>query len=181
MTIVHDSGQFRLDEAIPVLEATPGVLRSLLVNLPEHWLDFEEDPGAWSPRTVLVHFLHNERANWIPRARFILSESDVRKFVPFQQLPVPGEIEQANAGHLIMEFARLRQESVAILRGFHLAPRDYARTGEHPSLGTVTLGQLFATWVVHDLNHVHQILKALAKRQRDAVGPWRANLAILDL
>ena len=123
----------------------------------------------------------NERTNWIPRARVILSESEVRKFAPFQQLPVPGEIEATNAARMIAEFAGLRQESVAVLRGLNLEPQDYGRTGEHPSLGTVTLGQLLATWVVHDLNHVHQILKSLAKLQREAVGPWRQYLAILDL
>lgn len=181
MTQTTESSQLRLDEVIPVLEATPGVLQSLLAGLPDDWLDFKEDQEAWAPRTVLVHFVHNERINWIPRAKVILSESEVRKFPPFQQLPDPGVVKDASAVGLIAEFTRLRQESLATLRGFNLAPPDYQRTGEHPALGTVTLGQLLATWLVHDLNHTHQILKSLAKRQREAVGPWRRNLAILDL
>jgi hypothetical protein len=181
MTQSHEPSHLRLDEVIPVLEATPGVLHSLLANLPDDWLDFKEEEEAWTPRTVLVHFVHNERTNWIPRANVILSQSEVRKFPPFQQLPVPGEIKDTSAPALIAEFARLRQGSLAILRGFNLAPADYERTAEHPALGTVTLGQLLATWLVHDLNHTHQIVKSLAKRQREAVGPWRKNLAILDL
>lgn len=181
MTQNHKSPHLRLDEVIPVLEATPAVLHSLLANLPDDWLDFKEEEEAWTPRTVLVHFVHNERTNWIPRARVILSQSDARKFPPFKQLPAPGEIKDTNAPGLIAEFAGLRQGSLATLRGFNLAPSDYERTGEHPALGTVTLGQLLATWLVHDLNHTHQIVKSLAKRQREAVGPWRKNLAILDL
>ncbi|MGH2606508.1 MAG: DinB family protein [Anaerolineales bacterium] len=178
---VHEGENLQLDEVITVLEATPGILRTLLPNLPDEWIDFQEDAGAWSPRTVLVHFLHNERTNWIPRAKVILSDDQDRRFVPFQQLPAPGEIEENDVVRLTAEFAKSREASVAILRAFHLRPQDYGRTGQHPSLGTVTLGQLLATWVVHDLNHLHQILKSLAKRQREAVGPWRRNLAILDL
>lgn len=170
-----------LGEVISVLEATPGVLESLLTGLPDEWLDFQEDDQAWSPRTVLIHFVHNEQTNWIPRARVIVSDAGVRKFPPFQQLPASGAVKDTSAAGLIAEFTRLRRESVETLRGLALSPPDFDRTGEHPALGTVTLGQLLATWMVHDLNHTHQIVKALAKRHREAVGPWRKNLAILDL
>ena len=171
----------QVDEAIPLLQATPATLRSLLAPLPVAWLDFREDPEAWSPRMVLVHFIHNERTNWIPRAKVILSSEKDRKFAPFQQMPAPGEVADKDIPAMLDQFASLRGESIAALRAFSLGSEDYLRTGEHPSLGTVTLGQLLATWVVHDLNHTHQILKSLAKQQTDAVGPWRKNLAILDL
>ena len=171
----------RLEEAVPVLEATPVVLRSLLDRLPREWLAFQEEADAWSPRTVLVHFIQNERSNWIPRARVTLSPSEVRRFAPFQQLPTPGEIDDTDVAAMLAEFAALRQDNLAILRGLDLKPEDYRRTAEHPSLGTVTLAQLLATWVVHDLNHIHQILKSLAKFHSVAVGPWRQYLAILDL
>ncbi|MEX2029539.1 MAG: hypothetical protein WD906_00995 [Anaerolineales bacterium] len=82
---------------------------------------------------------------------------------------------------MLTEFAYLRQDNLAALHGFNLQPDDYRRTGEHPSLGTVTLGQLLATWVVHDLNHIHQIVKTHAKRNTAAVGPWRQYLGILDI
>ena len=171
----------QLAEAISVLEVTPALLQVLFAKLPTAWLDFREDAEARSPRTVLVHFIQNERTNWIPRAKVILSPSAVRQFAPFQQLPPPGEIDDTNVAAMLSEFARLRQENLAILRGFNLTPGDYQRTAEHPALGTVTLAQLLATWVVHDLNHTHQLLKSLAKLQVTAVGPWRQYLAILDL
>lgn len=181
MTETVQRKSLRLDEAIPVREATPGILHSLHAHLPREWLDFHEDSDAWSPRTVLVHFIQNERTNWIPRARFTLSPSEVRRFAPFQQLPTPAEIDDTDVAAMLAEFATLRQYSLAILRGFNLKPEDYRRTAEHPSLGTVTLAQLLATWVVHDLNHIQQILKSLAKLHIAAVGPWRQYLAILDL
>ena len=170
-----------LEEVISVLEAAPAALRSLYESLPAEWLDFHEDPEAWSPRRVLVHFIHNERVNWIPRARVILSDAEERRFAPFQQLPPEGEIDQGDIGRMLDEFTDLRKENLAALRGFNLGADLLRRTGEHPVLGTVTLGQLLSTWVVHDLNHTHQVLKTLAKRHSEAVGPWRTNLAIIDL
>ena len=181
MSETQNGPSLQMDEAIPLLKATPATLRSLLEPLPVPWLDFREDPEAWSPRMVLVHFIHNELTNWIPRARVVLSREDDRRFAPFQQLPLPGEVADKDIATMLDQFTSLRAGSVATLRTFNLAPEDYLRTGEHPSLGRVTLAQLLATWVVHDLNHMHQILKTLAKLQTDAVGPWRKNLAILDL
>lgn len=169
------------EAALSVLEATPGIHRALLAPLPPAWLAFREDTEAWSPRTVLVHFIQNERTNWIPRARVILSPGAVRQFAPFQQLPAAGALDDTDVAALLDEFARLRQENLATLRAFNLTPDDYGRTAEHPALGTVTLAQLLATWVVHDLNHTHQVLKTLAKLQVTAVGPWRPYLALLDL
>ncbi|HLC21582.1 MAG TPA: DinB family protein [Candidatus Methylomirabilis sp.] len=172
---------FELPEALRLLEATPATLRALLEGLPEGWLRFQEDPEAWSPRTVLVHFIHNERTNWITRARVILSGEEVRKFPSFQQLPLEGEFENQSAAQLLAQFGDLRAQNLAALRGLKLKPADYDRDGEHPVLGTVNLRQLLATWVVHDLNHLHQIAKTLAKRYGESVGPWRPNLAILGL
>lgn len=172
---------FQLAEALPVLEATPGALHSLLSGLPDAWLHFREDPEAWSPHTVLVHFVHNERTNWIPRLRVLLSEETVRRFQPFQQLPEEGDLSTAGVSQLLGQFAQLRQESLSFVRSLSLGPAEFDREGEHPVLGTVKLSHLLATWVVHDLNHLHQIAKSLAKRSRESVGPWRKNLPILDL
>ncbi len=181
MTGIKHDEPFELAEAISVLAATPATLRALLEGLPDDRLHFKEDTEAWSPHTVLVHFIHNERTNWIPRARVILSEDEVRKFPPFRQLPEEGQFEDAQVGQLLAQFADLRRESLSALQSLDLRPGDYEREAEHPVLGKVNLRQLLATWVVHDLNHLQQIAKSLAKRYRDAVGPWRPNLAILDL
>ena len=173
---------FELPEAIRLLEATPPTLRALLEGLPEGRLQFQEDPEAWSPYSVLVHFIHNERTNWMARARVILSNEEVRKFPSFQQLPVQGEFEGRSVVQLLAQFAELRAQNLSALLDLRLNPADYDREGgEHPVLGTVNLRQLLGTWVVHDLNHLHQIAKTLAKRYRDAVGPWRTALAILGL
>lgn len=181
MTRLDPEGAFKLDEAIQALEASPSSLSALLTGVPESWLDFQEDPDAWSPRTVLVHFIHNEQTNWLPRANVILSNEEARTFPPFHQLPLEQDTPDGDTDQLLAQFAQLREQSVSALRDLDLKPTDLDRQGEHPVLGPVTLRQLISTWVVHDLNHLHQIAKSLAKRYGDEVGPWRSNLAILDL
>jgi hypothetical protein len=179
-TPVHDE-TFDLGEATCLLEATPGALRDLLGSLPETWLNFQEEPEAWSPRSVLVHFIHNERVNWIPRAQVILSDAETRRFAPFQQMPDETEFASASVDQLLTQFADLRRQNISALQGLNLTQADLDREGEHPVLGVVHLRQLLATWVVHDMNHLHQIAKTLAKRYGESVGPWRPNLAILDI
>lgn len=181
MTSSANLDPFQLPEAIALLGTTPAVLKSLLQDLPHDWLHFKEDSDAWSPHTVLVHLVHNEQTNWIPRLRVLLSAEKVRRFAPFLQLPEDDALAADSSAQLISQFAHLRQESLSILSSLDLTPGQFDRTAEHPSLGTVTLRQLLATWVVHDLNHLHQVTKSLAKRYQSSVGPWRHFLAILDL
>ena len=181
MTPSSNEGLFELEEALQTLEATPRALRELLASLPDAWLDFSEDAEAWSPRRVLVHFIHNEQTNWLPRMRVILSDGEDKTFSPFRQMPEEGEYSPEGTDQLLDLFAQLREENLSAIREFGIKPEDLDREGEHPALGTVDLRELIATWVVHDFNHLHQIAKTLAKRYGDAVGPWRKNLAILDL
>lgn len=181
MTQSKQEDLFDLVGALEALEATPRTLRALLAKLPETWLDFSEDVDAWSPRRVLVHLIHNEQTNWLLRTRVILSDGEEKTFRPFKQMPEEDEIPSLETDQLLDQFARLRGESLSAIREFGLRPEDLDREGKHPSLGPVTLRQLIATWVVHDLNHLHQIAKSLAKQYTGAVGAWRDNLAILDL
>jgi hypothetical protein len=181
MTEADRNELFQLGEAISVLEATPETLRALLEELPDSWLEFKEDPEAWNPRTIVVHYIHNDMENWMPRVRAILSTAEERSFPPFQQLPELSEYEAMDIRQLLAKFADLRQKNLSELRSHDLGPADFSREAEHPVLGTVNLRQLLASWVVHDLNHQHQIVKSMAKRYREAVGPWRPNLPIVDL
>jgi hypothetical protein len=181
MNPTHLDRPFDLDDAIALLRATPRALRDLLEGLPESWVTSGEDAEAWSPYTVLVHLIQAERNNWIPRARIILSDAEDRRFPPFNQLPEDVSVGAEPLASLLSEFAALRDDSLATLRQFNLQTADYERTAEHPVIGPVTLRQLLATWVAHDLNHVHQIVKTLAMQYTEAVGPWRRYLAILEL
>lgn len=175
-TMKHD--KFSLDSTVAILERTPASLAALLSGLPETWIRATEGEGTWSPYDVIGHLIHGERADWIPRARHILSEK-TGPFEPFDRMAQFTESQGKSLGELLATFADLRRENVAALVEMNLTDDDLCRTGLHPELGDVTLGQLLATWVVHDLDHVAQVARTMAKVYTEATGPWSRYLSIL--
>src|SRR6266550_4579559 len=169
---------FNLDEGIPILERTPSVISRLLDDLPEDWTRVTEGPDTWSPHQVVAHLINGERTDWIPRARIILKQGKYRRFDPFDRFFDLGTQRPLN--DLLEEFDKLRSENVATLRGWNLKELDLELTGEHPEFGRVTMRQLLATWVVHDLSHIAQITRTMARAYTEAVGPWTAYFRVLQ-
>lgn len=174
-----DTRQFQLDEAIAILERTPSTFRALLAALPEPWITSDEGPETFTAFDNLGHLIHGERADWIPRARVILAQGENRRFEPFDRFAQKRESAGKTLAQLLDEFAELRAANLATLRGWQLTEQQLELTGEHPALGTVTLRQLLATWAVHDLGHIAQTARVMAKRYRLDVGPWQEYLPIL--
>ncbi len=172
--------QFQLDRAIEVLAQTPAVLSALLRGKSALWLNSRKSPDAFSALDVVGHLIHGEKTDWIPRVRVILEDGETRRFEPFDRFGFQDSISGKTIEELLDEFAKLRHESLETLRGLNLTEDQYSLRGMHPELGTVTLGNLLATWVVHDLGHIAQMVKTMASEYRDAVGPWRAYTSILD-
>ena len=170
---------FRLDEAIPVLQSTPRVLRALLDELRDEWTRATERPGAWSPYDVVGHLIHADRTDWMPRVEHILQHGDTVPFPPFDREAMFAASQGKSLADLLNSFEQLRGGSLARLASLHLTDDDLTRRGLHPDLGPVTMAQLLATWVAHDLSHIAQVSRAMATQYRDAVGPWRAYLSIL--
>jgi hypothetical protein len=177
MLVMHYDG-FNLDEAVAILERTPASLSALLTGVPDRWVRVTEGDGTWSPYDVIGHLIHGERTDWIPRARHIMS-GERRAFEPFDRTAQFTESTGMGLGELLATFSELRRENIAQLVGMNLTSADLNRTGLHPALGEVRLRQLLATWVVHDLDHVGQIVRTMAKAYADAVGPWSEYLSIL--
>jgi hypothetical protein len=171
---------FDLTTGIAVLERTPHALRALLAGLPPAWTDATEGPETWSPYVVVGHLIHGERTDWIPRARIILAQGPERRFTPYDRFAQFRESQGKSLADLLDELARLRAENLATLAGWRLTEAQLGLEGEHPDFGPVTLRQLLATWVAHDLGHVAQTARVMAKQYRDAVGPWRAYLPVMD-
>ncbi|MHB1097740.1 MAG: DinB family protein [Gemmatimonadaceae bacterium] len=171
---------FDLNDGIAILERTPATLRALLSGLSEEWITANEGPETFSPFDNLGHLIHGERTDWIPRGRLILAQRTNRTFEPYDRFAQVRESEGKSVATLLDEFATLRAENLATLRSWNLTERELSLEGVHPSLGSVTLRQLLATWVAHDLGHVAQTARVMAKRHREAVGPWRSYLPILD-
>ena len=170
--------EFNLDDVVAVLERTPATIRALLDGLSDTWITATEGEETWSPYDVIGHLIHGERTDWIPRTRHILS-GDKRPFAPFDRNAQFIESEGRTITELLSTFAELRRENVATLLSLNLTQADLEKEGQHPELGEVTLGQLLATWVVHDLDHVAQLARTMAKVYGESTGPWNAYLSIL--
>jgi hypothetical protein len=166
-------------EARELLSRTPALLDHWLVGLSAGWLAADEGEGTYDPVDVVAHLVHAEETDWIPRLAIILEHGETRPFEPFDRDAFHERFAGAALETLIPRFSSARRESLDRLAELQLEPRDLARTGTHPALGRVTLGQLLATWVTHDLTHVAQIARVLAKRNAEAVGPWRTYLGVL--
>jgi len=169
-----------IPEVLEILERTPAVLATLLCGLSTEWVTASEGPGTFNPRDVVVHLIHGEETDWIPRARIILTEGEWRPFTPFDRF-AGDKYKDAPVHQLLARFTDLRRDNLDALRAFNLTPAQLQLTGMHPdpALGRVTLGQLLASWAVHDLGHIRQIVRVMAKRYTEAVGPWRQYLTIL--
>ena len=172
-------GAFDLEEAIAVLERTPTILRAWLTGLPGAWIDADEGGDSWSAFDIVGHLIHGERTDWIARARIILEHGEGRAFDPFDRFAQFEESRGRSLDDLLEEFAERRRRNLETLRALDPKPAELDLAGLHPELGRVTLRQLLATWTAHDLGHLGQIARVMAKRYRSEVGAWQAYLPVL--
>jgi ribosomal protein S18 acetylase RimI-like enzyme len=175
------SANFDLGEAVRVLRSTPDTLRSMLGSLPDAWLASIPAGEEWSPVDTVGHLISGEETDWMVRVEHLLRYGQSRAFEPFireamrDDAPGPGDMSE-----LLGRFAALRMANLDRLKSLGLGVNDMQKMGHHPSFGDVSLGELLSTWAVHDLSHIAQLSRVLAARYRNAVGPWRSYLAILD-
>ncbi|WP_425235663.1 DinB family protein [Ulvibacterium sp.] len=172
--------KFELNTAIPILERTPTVLRVLLQGLSEEWIQGNEGKDTWSPFDVVGHLIHGEKTDWMVRTALILENGPNPAFEPFDRFAQFENSKGKTLESLLEEFEGLRKDNLTDLRSKKLSSDDYERIGIHPEFGEVTLAQLLSAWVVHDLGHIAQISRAMAKQYKNEVGPWPKYLTILN-
>lgn len=172
--------KFELTQAIEILSQTPYTLTRMLDGLSPEWTQSGGDAEVWSPYDVIGHLIHGEETDWIPRAEIILEQGETRTFVPFDRLAQFERSAGKSLTDLLTEFAYVRNTNIEKLIRLQLTADQLALKATHPELGEVTLEQLISTWVVHDLNHIRQIVTYLANQYTDEVGPWKEYLSILD-
>lgn len=170
---------FNISEVIEVLERTPKVLEQYLVGLSDGWLETNEGDGTWNPSQVIGHLIDAEKLNWIPRLELILSDTNEKKFPPFDRFSHLQQYHDWSIDEKIREFSSLRTDSIEKLKLLITDETQLELTGNHPEYGEVRARELISTWVVHDLTHISQITRVLAKRYDQAVGPWKSYLSIL--
>jgi hypothetical protein len=172
--------EFNLERSIQILERTPLVLKSMLTGLSDEWISTNEGNETWSAFDIVGHLIHGELTDWIPRAEVILSSSGSKNFAPFDRFAQFENSKGKSLPQLLTEFEELRRRNMLNLRAKNISEEDLQRKGIHPDFGEVSLSQLLATWVVHDLTHIAQISRVMSKQYKDAVGPWIAYLRVLQ-
>ncbi|MEC1533995.1 DinB family protein [Bacillus haynesii] len=170
---------FKLEEAIEILERTPQTLSQLLTGLSSEWINRNEGENTWSAFDVVGHLIEGEKNNWLPRIKMILTKGATEPFPPFDRFSQLNQNDGKTMEQLLNEFADIRRANLEILRQIINPKTNFEQTGVHPEFGIVKLREQISTWVAHDLTHISQIARVLAKRYQDDVGPWRAYLRIL--
>jgi len=172
--------EFTLDKSYEILERTPAVLQSLLTGVSDEWTMNNEGPDTFSPYDVVGHLIHGEKTDWPDRIAMILEDGVSKTFVPYDQFAMFEESKGKTLNQLLAEFEAVRKEKLQWLKSLKLTEEDLNKKGLHPSFGEVTLRQLLSTWVVHDLTHIAQITRVMAKQYTEATGPWAEFFRILN-
>jgi hypothetical protein len=171
--------EYEYDQAVAILRRTPATLSALLRGLPEAWTTSAEGPNTWNACDIVGHLLHTEEADWIGRARVILEHGEKRPFDSVNRAAMFETYAGLSLDQRLTAFEQARAKNLVTLGALRVTPEKLALTGAHPAFGPVTLSQLLATWVVHDLNHIGQVVEVMAHQYAEAVGPWKAYLSIL--
>jgi hypothetical protein len=172
--------KFDIEKSMLILQRTPGVLRTLLDGLDDAWTRSNEAPGTFSPFDVVGHLVYGEKADWRPRASIILEHGVSKPFEPYDRFAQMHESHGKTIRELLKEFEKLRSKNLKWLKSLSISETDLDKKGLHPGLGEVTLRQLLSTWVVHDLTHIAQVTRVMAKQYKEEIGPWVEYFRIMN-
>ena len=172
--------KYRLEKSYQILEKTPAVLKALLSNLHNDWVMNSEGPETFSPYDVIGHLIHGEKTDWTARTKIILEFGLSKPFEPYNRFVQYEESKEKTLKQLLDEFETVRKENMMWFKSLHLTEEDLDKKGMHPKLGEVTLRNLLSTWVVHDLTHIAQITRVMAKQYKEEMGPWPEFFRILN-
>jgi hypothetical protein len=172
--------EFDLEKSIEILERTPSVLKLLLSGLHNDWIINNEGGDSWSPFDIVGHLIHGEKTDWVVRTKIILSDTGDKKFEPFDRFAQFEKSKGKSLQELLNEFDKLREENISFITGLNISEQMLDKTGIHPEFGNVTLRQLLAAWTAHDLSHIAQAARVMAKQYKEASGPWVEYLPIMN-
>lgn len=172
--------KYDLDKSYEILDRSPAVLRSILSGLSDDWTMNNEGPETFSPFDVMGHLIHGERTDWPDRIKMVLEYGTTKPFTPYDRFAMYEASKGRSLPDLMDEFETRRRENMLWFRSLKLTENDLDKKGIHPSFGEVTLRQLLSTWVIHDLTHIAQVTRVMAKQYKEEMGPWIAFFRIMN-
>jgi len=171
---------YSIDKSLEILDRTPRILETYLGDLSDEWIFCNEGDETWNAFDIVGHLIHGEKTDWIPRLKIILDDSENKTFKPYDRFAQFNESKGKSIRQLLEEFSKLREQNIEFLKSLNISETDFNKKAIHPSLGEVTLKNLLATWVAHDLGHISQVSRVMAKQYKDEVGPWIEYISILN-
>ncbi len=171
---------YTIPQAIEILQRTPAVLQALLGGLSDDWVMQNEGPETFSPYDVVGHLIEGEKTDWTARIKIILQYGDAKPFERWNRFAQYENSKGKNLQQLLDEFVAVRKENLIWFTSLNLTESDFEKKGMHPVLGSVTLKNLLSTWVVHDLTHIAQVTRVMAKQYKTEMGPWPEFFRILN-
>ena len=171
--------RFDIDHSIEILSRTPSAMRAMLDGVSDGWTRENEGPDTFSAFDVIGHLIDGEETDWIPRARIVMSQGENRTFERYDRFRHKSRNKDRSLASLLDEFEKLRRDNIELVKSWKLTNDDLRLTAMHPALGTVTFAQLLSAWVVHDLGHIAQVSRVMAKQYKEEVGPWVQYLPVL--
>ena len=172
--------KFDLNKSYEILEKTPTVIRNILSGISDDWIINNEGPETFSPYDVVGHLIHGEKTDWPARIQMILEHGVSKTFVPYERFAMYEESEGKSIQSLMDEFEGVRKKNLEWLKSLNLKEADFDKLGVHPKFGQVSLRQLLSTWVIHDLTHLSQITRVMAKQYKSEMGPWLEYFRIMN-
>lgn len=179
-SVKKETMRFDFEKSYEIWERTPAILRVTLSGIDSEWTNNNEGPETFSPYDVVGHLIHGEITDWAPRVQMILEEGAGRVFQPYDRFAMYEESKGKSMDQLLNEFEQLRKKNMEWLRSLKISETDLEKKGLHPKFGEVTLRQLLSTWVVHDLTHLAQINRVMAKQYKEEIGPWLEYFRIMS-
>ncbi len=144
-------------------------------GVPEEQARWKPNPESWSILEVVCHLADEEEFDFPVRLKKILKKSEK----PWPAIDPEGWVTERkyNQGDLFEALNRymgLRNENLAWLDSLENPDWDSAYQA---SFGAITAGDMFVSWVAHDLLHLRQLVELQHLYLEIQVEPYRLDYA----
>jgi len=150
-------------------------IKCLATGLSNQQARWRPDPGSWSLLEVIHHLYDEERYDFRVRLEIILSQSD-RSWTPID--PAGWVTERAynekDLAEILGGFLHEREQSLRWLNG--VQSPNWEAVYQAP-WGEISAGDMFASWVAHDLLHLRQIIELQWAYTNTLLKPYKVDYA----
>ncbi len=175
---LHSDDSFTLRKCLEILERTPTVLKTLLADLSGDWTASTSDHEV-GIHQIMHYLILNEEDTWLPNIKTILDGHRPSLLGLYEKLMPPEEVPDKAINSLLKEFKFLRELNLAEIRRLQIQLSNLNVTEDFSIWGKLSVKELMASWMVHDLSHIAKISRIMANRYETEVGKWSQHLDIL--